>query len=148
MASRDKQQFSGVDSGGVLSRMYRQAGFLTLAQLFFIICMAVGVWKFMQPAAPQTAAPLTGEQIAALAAGVREGDVVMYTTTECPYCGQARSWLNGHGIAFKDCNMSNERSCARELDAHGGDGVPYLVVRGHHMRDGFDSDELLAALQK
>jgi hypothetical protein len=30
------------------------------------------------------------------------------------------------------------------LDPQGG--VPYLIVKGQHMKDGFDSDEFVAAL--
>jgi hypothetical protein len=46
--------------------------------------------------------------------------------------------------------MSRDGRCVDEFNALKATGTPYLVVRGprgeHHMKDGFDSDELLAAL--
>jgi hypothetical protein len=49
------------------------------------------------------------------------------------------------------CNMSVERRCEAEFKAYGGNGTPFLVIRRggkeHHMEDGFDSDEFLAALR-
>ena len=37
-------------------------------------------------------------EIQALAAGVKAEEVVMYSTTECPYCAQAKAWLNQNGF--------------------------------------------------
>ncbi len=82
-----------------------------------------------------------------LAASVRSGEVVMYTTTECSYCAQAKSWMNQYGFAFDECNMSVSARCEREFRGYGGTGTPYLVIRGRHMKDGFDSDEFMALLK-
>lgn len=86
-----------------------------------------------------------------LASSVRAEQVVMYSTTECGYCTQARSWMNSYGFAFTECNMSLDNRCVDEFRALGATGTPYLVVRGprgeHHMKDGFDSDEFLAVLE-
>jgi glutaredoxin len=90
-------------------------------------------------------------ELSALAASVKPGDVVMYSTTECPYCARAKSWLNQYGFAFTECNMSVSDLCQREFQSYGGVGTPYLVVhhggQTHHIKDGFDSDEFLAALR-
>ncbi|HEX5125547.1 MAG TPA: glutaredoxin family protein [Rhodocyclaceae bacterium] len=90
-------------------------------------------------------------EISALAATVRPEDVVMYSTTECPYCAQAKGWLNQNGFAFTECNMSNESHCENEFKSYGANGTPFLVVRRgdktHYMKDGFDSDEFIAALR-
>jgi glutaredoxin len=83
-----------------------------------------------------------------LAAGVRPGEVVMYSTTECVYCAQAKSWLNQYGFAFDECNMSVSARCESEFRSYHGNGTPYLVVRGQHMKDGFDSDEFVALLRR
>lgn len=86
-----------------------------------------------------------------LAATVRAEQIVMYSTNECGYCTQTRSWLSEHGFAFTECNMSREARCEDEFRALGATGTPYLIVRGprgaHHMKDGFDSDELIKALK-
>lgn len=94
---------------------------------------------------------LSTAQIQQLAASVKAEEVVMYSTTECPYCREAKGWLAQNGFAFTECNMSVERRCEAEFKAYGGNGTPFLVIRrngkGHHMKDGFDSDEFLAALR-
>lgn len=90
---------------------------------------------------------LTIDEVQTLAETVRADEVVMYTTTSCPYAAQAAIWLRQHGFAYTECNMSTTPACEQAFLAHGGDGTPYLIVRGHHMRDGFDSDEFLAALR-
>jgi len=82
----------------------------------------------------------------AFAATVDAEDVLMYSTTHCPHCAQARSWLKRYGFDWTECNMSTTPRCEHEFRALGADGTPYLVVRGHHMKNGFDSDEFLAAL--
>lgn len=87
------------------------------------------------------------DELKQLAATVRQGDVVIYTTTGCPYCAQAKSWMTQYGFEFTECDAEASATCAQELSATGADGVPYLVVRGHHMKDGFDSDEFVAALR-
>jgi glutaredoxin len=84
----------------------------------------------------------------ALAATVQASEVVMYSTSECPYCVQAKSWLNQYGFALTECNMSVDKQCVREFNSYGADGTPFLIVRGHQMKDGFDSDEFIAALTK
>jgi glutaredoxin len=85
-------------------------------------------------------------EISRIAATVRAEDVVMYTTTSCGYCAQAREWLNRNHFAFTECNTDTSERCGRELMAYGGNGVPYLVVRGQHMRDGFDAVQFLSLL--
>jgi len=86
-------------------------------------------------------------QIQALAATVKAEDVVMYSTTECVYCRQAKAWLQQNGFAFTECNMSVNRTCEREFMAYKATGTPFLVVRGKRMDDGFDSDQFLALLR-
>ncbi len=97
------------------------------------------------------AASLDAAGIRALASSVKATQVVMYSTTECTYCAQAKGWLAQNGFAFTECNMSVERRCEDEFRSYGASGTPFLVLtngagRTHHMKNGFDSDEFLAAL--
>jgi glutaredoxin len=96
-------------------------------------------------------ADLSTAQIQTLAASVKAEEVVMYSTTECDYCAQAKGWLAQNGFAFTECNMSVEPRCEAEFKAYGANGTPFLVIRRkgkeHRMQDGFDSDEFLAAVQ-
>lgn len=97
-----------------------------------------------------TAGAMDEAAVRQLAGSVRAEQVVMYSTTECGYCTQARSWLTSYGFAFTECNMSRDSRCVDEFTALKATGTPYLIVRGprgeHHMKEGFDSDEFLAAL--
>jgi len=88
------------------------------------------------------------DALRAFAAGVQARDVVMYSTTECVYCGQAKGWLAGNGFAFTECNMSVERRCEDEFRSYGAQGTPFLVVRGRQMRDGFDAHQFLRILKQ
>lgn len=112
---------------------------LTLAVL---LVATLWWWQGRAPRTVQASA-----DIATLAAGVKAGEVVMYTTSTCTYCAQAKHWLDQQGFAYTECNMSTTPRCEQEFLGFGGNGTPYLVVRGHHMKDGFDSDEFLAALR-
>ncbi|TFW30196.1 glutaredoxin family protein [Massilia horti] len=94
------------------------------------------------------AAELSPAAIAALAKTVEPGEVVMYSTTECVYCAQAKAWLSRYGFAFTECNMSISRQCEREFLSYSATGTPFLLVRGHQMKDGFGSDEFLGLLQR
>ena len=127
-----------------------------MRNLFLILILAGAAhlgWQHYAGIDAATATAMAGtspslDQLQALARGVGPGEVVMYTTSECPYSAQARSWLSQYGFTYTDCNMSLDRRCEQEMQSHGGNGVPYLIVRGHHMKDGFDSDEFIAALKR
>jgi glutaredoxin len=91
------------------------------------------------------------QKMGALAAKVSAGDVVMYSTSVCPYCAEAKGWLSQNGFAFTECNMTTTPTCIAEFKGLGGDGTPFLVVRHggkvRYMKDGFDSEEFLTLLE-
>lgn len=88
----------------------------------------------------------TLEELQALAATVKPGEVTMYSTTGCQYCVQAKGWLSQYGFAYTECNLNESAQCLRDFKSFGATGTPYLVVRRRHMKDGFDSDEFLTLL--
>jgi glutaredoxin len=88
----------------------------------------------------------SAENLQTLAETVQAEDIVIYTTTHCPYCAQAKGWLKKQGFAYTECNADTDSHCASDMQSFGADGTPYLVVRGHHMKNGFDTDEFLAVL--
>jgi glutaredoxin len=127
-----------------------------MSRLVLIVLVLVSAyfgWKhFMAPKSEfESGASVGMERMQALAASVKADEVVMYSTTECPYCREAKGWLDRHGFAFTECNMSVDTRCEQEFKAYGANGTPFLVItRGgktHQMRDGFDSDEFLAAVE-
>jgi glutaredoxin len=128
------------------------------AGLVVVLALVVGAWfghKVVRTkgvagetgSAASAGADLTDAQIHALAATVKAEEVVMYSTTDCTYCAQAKAWLSQYGFPLSECNMTTTPHCEQEFKALGADGTPYLIVRGHHMKNGFDSDEFLAALR-
>lgn len=82
-----------------------------------------------------------------LADSASPSDVVMYSATWCPYCSQAKGWLGQNGFKAQICEIDKDSDCLSRLKTFDPKGaVPYLIVKGHHMKNGFDSDEFIAAL--
>ena len=79
----------------------------------------------------------------ALAQQLRAQDVKIYTTSTCPYCHQAKDWLQQQGFAYEECNIETDERCAAEFRAAGQQGVPYLIVAGQPMASGFNANEFL-----
>jgi glutaredoxin len=125
-----------------------------LIAIFFIASGVVAGYKNFQSRsgggvssiASHIGSSMNAEQIAALAASSKAEDVLFYTAPWCPYCAQAKTWLAQSGFKYEECDIEARSECASQLRALGSDGVPYLIVKGHHMKDGFDSDEFVAAL--
>lgn len=80
-----------------------------------------------------------------IAAAAGAGDIVMFTTTDCPYCAQARDWLQRHRVAHAECPTDTRADCAERFAALGGRGVPTLQVRGQ-VQMGFSVPRVAAAL--
>lgn len=122
-------------------------GGLPWLKLVLVCVLAWAAWAGMKAVGGRDHDSAAPEDVRSLAESVRADEIVMYSTTECPYCAQTRAWLRGHGFRFTECNMSLSQACEREYLSYGGNGTPYLIVRGHHMKSGFDSDEFLADLR-
>lgn len=89
----------------------------------------------------------SSEQLTQLAASTSASDVVVYSATWCPNCASAKSWLGQYGFKAQICEVDKDSACQAQLQTLDPQmGVPYLIVKGRHMKDGFDSDEFLAAL--
>jgi glutaredoxin len=120
--------------------------FLTI--ILIAVCVFAG-WKHFGSTATRSArGNLSISELSALAATIKSSDVVMYSTTECIYCAQAKSWLKQYGFAFTECNMSVDAECERQFKNYGADGTPFLMVRGHPMREGFNTDQFIALLSQ
>lgn len=91
------------------------------------------------------------EDVQALAQSVKAHEITLYGTADCIYCTQAKQWLNQNQFAFTDCDINNNAQCAAQFKHHQGYGTPLIVIQRHGkqhiMRNGFDSDEFLLALQ-
>lgn len=89
---------------------------------------------------------LSTEQLTALASSNQPSDVMFYTAPWCPYCASAKQWMAQYGFKYEECDIQVRSDCASQLRTM-SDGVPYLIVKGHHMKDGFDAHEFIAALK-
>lgn len=111
----------------------------------------VGYHKATGPEGLSRASHIAGnpsvEQLAQLAASRQASDVLIYSAVWCPHCSAAKAWMNQYGFKYQECDIDKDSACAsqlRALDPQGG--VPYLIVRGQHMKDGFDSEQFVVAL--
>jgi glutaredoxin len=73
--------------------------------------------------------------------------VVLYGTSTCPYCQQARAYLAARGIDFADENLSKSGPSQVRFDALKMDGVPVILI-GAHLIHGFDPQAIDFALGK
>ncbi|WP_294635396.1 glutaredoxin family protein [uncultured Aquabacterium sp.] len=83
----------------------------------------------------------------AVRSGAAPGEIEMFTTQTCPYCAQARYWLDRHDISWRECNVDTTPSCRTRFEAQGAPGVPLMHVRGQwHL--GFDARWLAEAVRR
>ncbi len=72
-------------------------------------------------------------------------DVIVYTSSTCPYCTMAKDYLNQKDIEFTEKNVQTDNEARKELMDMGHTGVPVLVIDGEEIV-GFDRariDQLL-----
>lgn len=62
--------------------------------------------------------------------------VVVYSTSWCPACQEAKAYLRGKGIPFSDKNVETSQEAAEEFSRLGGRGVPLILINGQRS-DGF-----------
>jgi len=78
----------------------------------------------------------------------RKADVVLYTTSWCPYCRRARDYLRSRGIDFVEYDIEKDREAAarkKQLDNRGG--VPFAIINGRSI-SGFSASAYERALQE
>jgi glutaredoxin len=97
---------------------------------------------------PAIAGEVTASRLKAAMVGVTPADIVMYSTTECGYCVQAKEQLQALEVPYTECNMSVSSQCEREFADFHGTGTPMMVVRGKKVSEGMNYDALIAALER
>ncbi|MFB0972841.1 MAG: glutaredoxin family protein [Neofamilia sp.] len=55
-------------------------------------------------------------------------NVVVYTSSTCPYCTLAKDYLTEKGVEYEEKNISTSREAREELMAKGHTGVPVVVI--------------------
>jgi glutaredoxin len=77
-----------------------------------------------------------------------KADVVIYTTSWCPYCRKARDYLRSRGIDFIEYDIEKDKEAAirkKQLDNRGG--VPFAIINGRSI-SGFSASAYERALQE
>lgn len=57
-------------------------------------------------------------------------NVVVYTTSTCPFCKMLLSYLSEKGISFSEKRVDDDREAEKEMITHSGGflGVPFTVI--------------------
>ena len=82
-----------------------------------------------------------------MAALAQTGDIQMLSSNTCAYCAVARQWMQQHGVAFGECFIDTDKSCAAQFEAARAPGTPVVLVRGQP-QVGFDAQRVLGALRR
>jgi glutaredoxin 3 len=63
---------------------------------------------------------------------MKNHNVIVYSTTTCPYCVYAKNYFTENNVPFKDVNVSIDHKAAQEMiDKSGQRGVPVIDIDGH-----------------
>lgn len=74
-------------------------------------------------------------------------NVIIYSTSTCHYCQDAKQFLSGRGIKFVDHDVGKDAAKRKEMfEATGKLVVPTIVVAGKAIV-GFNEKELESALK-
>ncbi len=85
-----------------------------------------------------------GADIAAIA---RPGDIRLVSSETCPYCVQARRWLEQHRVPFEECFVERDAACRATYDALLRPGTPVVIVGGRAQL-GFDPERVRQSLRQ
>ncbi len=74
-------------------------------------------------------------------------NVVVYTSSTCPYCDSVKEYLNERGVSYTEKNISTDVDARKELMKMGHMGVPVTIVDGEEVV-GFNKERLDELLDK
>lgn len=73
--------------------------------------------------------------------------VVLYSTSWCPYCQQAKAYFESLGVAYTDNDIENSPQAREAYKSLNGNGIP-LVFIGNTRFDGYDPEGFEQALMQ
>ena len=76
----------------------------------------------------------------------KQKTVVMYSTSWCGVCKNARSYMQSNGIRFKEYDIEKNTNAHSKYQKLGGKGVPLITV-GDNKMSGFSASKLEAMLR-
>lgn len=74
-------------------------------------------------------------------------EVVVFSSSTCPYCVTAKEYLDGKGISYTEKNIQTDKAARKELMGMGHMGVPVIVIDGKEVV-GFDKEKIDGLLDK
>ncbi|RFU68346.1 glutaredoxin family protein [Bacillus sp. V59.32b] len=79
---------------------------------------------------------------------MEDNQITVYTTDTCPYCAQAKNFLEEQGLDYKEVNVQEDSEAAERLiQVTGQMGVPQINVNGNWIL-GFDREAILTFARK
>jgi mycoredoxin len=72
--------------------------------------------------------------------------IIMYSTSWCPYCAKARQFLQQANIPFEERDIEKSAQAEAEHRAIGGVGIPVLKIN-QHVINGFDPQIIRNAIE-
>jgi glutaredoxin len=87
-------------------------------------------------------------EVSAQLAGFTQARVVMFATSWCPYCAQARELFAAQGVSYVEFDIERDHEQARfQKDVLRQSGVPMIVI-GNRLVPGFDQQQIAAGLKE
>lgn len=87
-------------------------------------------------------------EISAQLANFTKSQVVMFATSWCPYCAQARELFAANGVRYVEFDIERDLDEARfQKDVLRMSGVPIIVI-GNRIVPGFDEKQIVAGLKE
>jgi len=75
------------------------------------------------------------------------GKVILYATSWCGYCENARELLTENNIEFHEYDVENSDEGRKQFKRLGGRGVPMLLINGEVLK-GYDPSKILELAKK
>jgi glutaredoxin 3 len=70
-------------------------------------------------------------------------DVVLYTTSWCPYCQRAKRLFDSKGVSYREIDVEAVDGARAQMQARSGrNTVPQIFIGEHHL-GGFDDTQAL-----
>jgi len=76
----------------------------------------------------------------------QDNEVILYTTSWCPWCRKAKEFFASRNIRFTEYDIEKNRDAAERRKTFPGSGVPLAIVNGHVI-SGYSPPEYEAALK-
>lgn len=115
--------------------------------LGIIICALFGVWKHMSDSSKPNITRVPIAATSQSSTSEQTAQVRIYTTSYCGYCKQAKEYMDGEGIPYKELDVEYNDENHKQYQALGGRGVPLILV-GEQMMHGFNQNGLRQMLAK